>query len=102
LFYGCELYLSALPADMNTLHVGFHNSIELPKGGCLSISDDVPDVPRARVFDPSKHSFNPLKGIDHKKAREIAEVLYTIAPPGESARVFHSREAAHCGRQFLG
>ena len=48
------------------------------------IADKVPDVPRARVFDPHKHCFNPLKDIDYKKAREIADVLYTIAPQGEN------------------
>jgi hypothetical protein len=41
-------------------------------------------IPRARVFDPLKHSFNPLKDIDYKKAREIADILYTIAPEGEN------------------
>jgi hypothetical protein len=28
--------------------------------------------------------FDPLNGIDYKKAREIAEVLYTVAPRGEN------------------
>jgi hypothetical protein len=36
------------------------------------------------VFDPLAHSFNPLKGIDYKKAREISDVLYTVYPQGEN------------------
>jgi hypothetical protein len=44
----------------------------------------VPDVPRARVFDPLKHSFNPLKNITYRKAREIADILYTVSPQGEN------------------
>jgi len=31
---------------------------------------------RAKEFNPHKHSFNPLKGIDYKKAREFAAVVY--------------------------
>jgi hypothetical protein len=37
---------------------------------------EVPDISRARIFDPAKHSFNPLKGIDYRKARALADVLY--------------------------
>ena len=72
---------------MNSLHVGFSKSIEVPKGGCLFIHDEVPKLPgwrRAKTFDPAKHSFNPLKGIDYKKARELADVLYTVNPQGEN------------------
>ena len=36
------------------------------------------------VFDPLKHSFNPLKNIEYKKAREIADILYTVFPQGEN------------------
>ena len=31
-----------------------------------------------------KHSFNPLTNIDYKKAREIADILYTVSPQGEN------------------
>lgn len=68
---------------MNKLYVGFHKSIEPPKRG-LFIHDEVPDISRARVFDPAKHSFNPLKGIDYRKARAIADALYTASPQGEN------------------
>jgi hypothetical protein len=69
---------------MNKLYIGFSKTVELPKGGFLFIDDEVRDVPRSRVFDPKKHSFNPLKGIDYKKARELADVLYTVYPQGEN------------------
>jgi hypothetical protein len=58
--------------------------VKPPKAG-LFIDDMVPKIPLAKVFDPKKHSFNPLAGIDYKKARAIADVLYTIAPQGENA-----------------
>jgi hypothetical protein len=69
---------------LNKLFVGITRKVEIPKGGCLFIHDEVPEIPRARVFDPRLHSFNPLKGIDYKKAREIADVLYTVYPQGEN------------------
>jgi hypothetical protein len=69
---------------MNKLYVGLTKAIDLPKGGFLFIDDELPDIPRARIFDPRLDSFNPLKGIDYKKAREIADVLYTVYPQGEN------------------
>jgi hypothetical protein len=69
---------------MNKLHVGFNKDIELPKGGFLLIADEVPNIKRARVFDPLRHSFNPLKDITYRKAREIADILYTVSPQGEN------------------
>lgn len=69
---------------MNLLHVGFSKDIELPSGGFLYIHDEVPDVPRSLVFYPHKHSFNPLKGIQYKAARDLADVLYTAYPQGEN------------------
>jgi hypothetical protein len=73
-----------LLADMNTLFVGFSKNIEMPRGGYLLIDDEVPDIPRSRVFDPIKHSFNPRKDIDYKRARELAELFYTISPQGDN------------------
>jgi hypothetical protein len=69
---------------MNVLHVGFTKQIELPRGGFLYIDDELPTIKRSRIFDPQKHCFNPLKDIDYKKARELSELLYTIAPQGEN------------------
>jgi hypothetical protein len=43
-----------------------------------------PTTPKAKIFDPLKHSFNPLKNIDRKTARELAEVLYTTSAQGEN------------------
>jgi hypothetical protein len=40
--------------------------------------------PRSRLFDPMKHSFNPLEGIDYKRARELAELFYTISAQGDN------------------
>jgi hypothetical protein len=69
---------------MNQLHVGFSKTIELPKGSFLFIDDEVPKHPKAKIFDPLKHCFNPLKNIDKKKARELAGLLYTVSPQGEN------------------
>lgn len=69
---------------LNKLYIGFQKNIELPQGGFLYIDDEVPAVPRSRIFDPAKHFFNPLKHIEYKKAREIADILYTVSPQGES------------------
>ena len=69
---------------MNKLYVGFSKQVELPKGGYLLICDEAPVVKRARIFDPAKHSFNPLKGIEYRRARQIADLLYTVSPQGEN------------------
>lgn len=69
---------------MNSLYLGLDKDIELPKGGFLYIGDDPPDIPRARVFDITRHSFNPLKDINYKKARELTNALYAISPQGEN------------------
>lgn len=68
---------------MNKLFLGFNKTIPPPQRG-LYIHDEVPDVPRARLFDPTKHSFNPLKDIDYRTARALADVLYTAYPQGEN------------------
>jgi hypothetical protein len=39
----------------------------------IYIDDEVPEHPKAKVFDPLKHGFNPLRNIDRKKAREKAK-----------------------------
>jgi hypothetical protein len=71
----------------NKLYIGFKKNIELPKSKCLLIDDEVPTLPDKRrplYFDPLKHSFNPLKNLDYRKAREIADILYTVTPQGEN------------------
>jgi hypothetical protein len=67
---------------MNSLHIGFSRTVPFPKRGFLLIDDKPPEIPRARVFESSKHSFNPLKKKDYKKAREVAELIYTLYPQG--------------------
>jgi hypothetical protein len=72
---------------MNQLFVGLSKEVELPSNGFLFINDEIPEVPdwkRPKIFDPLKHGFNPLKDIDYRKAREIADVLYTVYPQGEN------------------
>jgi hypothetical protein len=39
--------------------------------------------PRAKLFDITKHSFNPLRGMDYAKARAFAAALYTASPEGK-------------------
>jgi hypothetical protein len=50
----------------------------------LLISDDAPEIPRARIFDLLKHGFNPLAHLGYKEARQLADVLYTVSPQGEN------------------
>jgi hypothetical protein len=63
-----------LLANMNSLRVGFSNSVDLPKGSWLLIDDEPVKHPKGRMFDPMKHCFNPLKGIDYKRARELTDL----------------------------
>jgi hypothetical protein len=39
---------------------------------------------RARQFDVTKHTFNPLKDMTYRKARDFADVLDAVFPEGES------------------
>lgn len=68
---------------MNHIFIGLNKTVPTPKRG-LFIHDDVPAISRARIFDPAKHSFNPLKDITYLKARALADVLYTAYPQGEN------------------
>jgi hypothetical protein len=65
---------------MNKLYVGFAKEVETPKGGFLLIDDEVRDIPRSRILDPLKHCLNPLKDISYKRARDIADIVYTAYP----------------------
>jgi hypothetical protein len=71
---------------MNILNVGFDREVKPPAGGSLFIHDDATGLGkfRPKVFDPRKHSFNPLQGVDERKAQELAELIYTIYPQGEN------------------
>lgn len=62
--------------------------LQFTRYGFLLI-DDAPDAflehfPRAKLFDPAVHSFNPLKGMDYKRARDFTDTLYTASPEGEN------------------
>jgi hypothetical protein len=78
--------LPLLLAHMNQLHIGFKRTVK-PHGTCLFISDGVSEAPgkyRPKIFDPLKRSFNPLQGIDARKAQELAELIYTIYAEGSN------------------
>jgi hypothetical protein len=40
--------------------------------------------PKARLFDPTVHSFNPLAGIDYRRARDLVDIIYSAFPQGEN------------------
>jgi hypothetical protein len=78
---------------MNHLLVGTADMTErllyLTQSGFLLIDDGpiadafLEHFPRAKLFDPSLHSFNPLKGMDYKRARDFAAIVYTASPEGK-------------------
>jgi hypothetical protein len=77
----------------NKLYVGFTKTVKVPEMRLsgyslrrrgLLIDDEVRQIPRAKIFDPLKHSFNPVAHLGYKEAREIADVLYTVSPQGEN------------------
>ena len=58
---------------MNKLYVGVDRVVVPPRGGYLLIDEE------GEGFDPRVHSFNPLKSIDYKRARDFAEIIFTGA-----------------------
>ena len=77
---------------MNRLLVGtaditeqlLHNT---PTGFLLIDDGPIADAylahfPRSKLFHPTEHSFNPLRGIDYKRARDFATTVYTASPEG--------------------
>lgn len=55
--------------------------LQTPKPFLLIDDGDIADVfeqqfPRARVFNPTEHSFNPLRGMDYKGARDFADIVF--------------------------
>src|ERR1700690_1747043 len=69
---------------MNRIYSGITKSLDLPEGGYLMIDDEVRDIPRARVFDPKLHNFNPLKDLDYRKACDFLDTLDILFSRGES------------------
>jgi hypothetical protein len=73
----------------NKLFVGFKNTIfeNLPNRNFLLLHDSIPEMhdrSRPQIFDPFRHSFNPLAGMNDKRARELAVVLYTLYPQADT------------------
>lgn len=79
---------------MNSLLIGIADKTDwLLKraSGSFLLIDDGPIVatfleefPKTKLFDIAKDSFNPLRGIDYKRARDFAEAIYTASPQGEN------------------
>ncbi len=67
----------------NKIYIGT-TPIAPPKGGYLFIHDEVPDLPRARVFDPTIHSFNPLQQLTYRGANELVEIFDALFSRGDS------------------
>lgn len=72
---------------MNLLLVGDFDLPELDPPFLL-IDDDI-DIPipknrKVTIFDFTKHSFNPLRGMDYLKAREFVSILDAVFPEGEN------------------
>jgi hypothetical protein len=64
--------------------------LQIAQGGFLLIDDGsmtdafLEEFPRAVRFDLDEHSFNPLKNMDYKCARDFAALLYGLSPQGNS------------------
>ena len=70
---------------MNKIYVGTKTHIELPKkGGYLYIHDKVPKIRGARIFDPLKHSFNPLQDLDYRRICDFVDIIDAIFSRGDS------------------
>ncbi len=86
--------LLANPYFMNNLLIGTADKTEqllqLTKRPFLLIDDGpIADAfldafPKTKLFDVTAHSFNPLKGMDYKRARDFVAALYTASPEGEN------------------
>jgi hypothetical protein len=75
---------TALPLPpMNKIYVGTTQALP-PNAGCLFIHDEVPDIDRARVFDPTIDAFNPLQKLTYRKASEIVDIFDALFSRGDS------------------
>lgn len=68
----------------NILFVGLKREVAIPKGGCLFIDDEVPEIPKARIFDPRFDSFNPLHGIDYRGSLDLVANFDAIFSRGDT------------------
>lgn len=88
-----ELVLYSLAHTMNHLALGTADKTEqllawTTKRPFLLIDDGpIADVFverfHAKLFDVTKHSFNPLRRIDYRRARDIAATIYAASPEGK-------------------
>lgn len=78
---------------MNALIVGTNKEIikEYLPETFLIIDDgdfidqlDIPNRKKITTFEVSKHTFNPLRGMDHRQARDFATTIYAAFPQGEN------------------
>jgi hypothetical protein len=77
---------------MNHLHIGTEGLLDwlltVTKPRFLLIDDGpIADAflarfPKARLFDPTVHSFNPLTGMDYKRACDFVSVLQSVFAAG--------------------
>lgn len=77
---------------MNALYVGLADKTEQflqAKPGFLLLDDGpiadafLDQFPRAKEFNPTVHSFNPLRGMDYRAARDLVGALYSASPEGK-------------------
>jgi hypothetical protein len=69
---------------MNKLYIGLKRDVVLPKkGGLIVIADELNPKWRGKKFDPLKHSFNPLAGLDYRKACELVDIIGAMFPGGD-------------------
>ena len=87
---------------MNKLLIGLADKTEQlldTKPGFLLIDDGpIADAflhrfPEAKLFDPTKHSFNPLKGMTRKFARDFVDALYSYYPESTTLTVRNGKRA---------
>lgn len=69
----------------NQLYVGTKRAVTRPdKGGYLFISDAVPKIRGAQIFDPKKHSFNALYNLDYRRSCDFVDIIGALFPEGEN------------------
>ena len=68
---------------MNRLEIGLSKKVFFPEGGYFFIDDEVPDIPRARIFDPNEDCFNPLARRDYRKCCSLVENFDALFSRGE-------------------
>src|SRR5437868_5900535 len=75
---------------MNILSVGLDKTPllkHLPSRFLLVDDGSIIDqlhLPRAKVFDVHRHSFDPLRLLDVKRARDLTEIFYAGDPGGDN------------------